>query len=456
MKKTKALTFLVTLVMLSSAIGGCASGTTTTTVATNATETTTAVNSESQATDAATTPEETISSEPVTISLLNTKSEIQTQLEDAAKAFNLQNPNITVEVIISTGTPFEKLTAMYASDSAPTIAMLDGGDLAKIKDRVVDLSSEKWVSDTPFIEECKVDGTLVSFPLVVEGVGLIYNKAVLEKAGVDPAAITTQAALEDALIKIEATGVAGAVICKEDWSLGNHLSVIPYTNTSRAAADVKTVLADLKAGTLDLTQDKAWNGFVDTLDILMKYNLNKETPLNNDYNKSNEAIATGKAGFLFQGVWAWPDFVKVNADINNFGYIPYPISNDAADICNTSIQVGATKFLVIDKDQNSVDQQIAAKRFLNWLVYDPAGQTAIVTNAQCISPFTNVTIAPENPLAKSVASYIQSGNILVFTGNLCPSDHWSVLGGQWQKYVSGNTDRASVAKEIMTYWQNAD
>jgi len=455
MKRIKALTFLVALVMISTTIGGCASGTKTT-VATDATK---AVNSESQstaaATTAATTAASTAVSKPVTISLLNTKGQIQTQLEDAAKAFNVQNPNITVEVTVCTSTPYEKLSALYASGSAPTIAMLDGGDLAKIKDRVLDLSSEKWVSDTPFIEECKVDGTLVSFPFAVEGVGLIYNKAVLEKAGVDPATITTQAALEDALIKIEATGVAGAVICKEDWSLGNHLSVVPYTNTSRAAADVKTLLSDLKAGTLDLTQDKAWNGFVDTLDILMKYNLNKETPLNNDYNKSTEAMATGKAGFLFQGVWAWPSFVKLNADINNFGYIPYPISNDASDICNSSIQVGATKFLVIDKDQNTVDQQNAAKEFLNWLVYDPAGQAAIVTNAQCISPFTNVTIAPENPLAKSVASYIQSGNILVFAGNLCPSDHWSVLGGQWQKYIAGKTDRASIAKEIMTYWQNA-
>jgi len=451
MKKTKVLSFLVALVMISTTLGGCATGTKTTAAA----DTTKAANSESQSTVAETTAAETAISKPVTISLLNTKAEIQTQLEDAAKAFNVQNPNITVEVIVCSGTPYEKLTSMYASDSAPTIAMLDGGDLAKVKDRVLDLSSEKWVSDTPFIEDCKVDGTLVSFPLVVEGVGLIYNKAVLEKAGVDPATITTQSSLEDALKKIEATGVAGAVICKEDWSLGNHLSVIPYTNKSNSAIDVKTVLSDLKTGTLDLTQDKAWNGFVDTLDILMKYNLNKETPLNNDYNKSNEAIATGKAGFLFQGVWAWPDFVKVNADINNFGYIPYPISNDPSDICNTSIQVGATKFLVIDKDQNNDDQQNAAKEFLNWLVYDPAGQAAIVTNAQCISPFTNVTIAPENPLAKSVASYIQSGNILVFAGNLCPSDHWSVLGGQWQKYIAGKTDRASMAKEIMTYWKSA-
>lgn len=452
MKNIKALTFLVAMVMISTTLGGCTASAKTTAAA----DTTKTAAADTTKPAADTTAAEVVVTKPVTISLLNTKGEIQTQLEDAAKAFTVQNPNITVEVIVCPGTPYEKLSAMYASNSAPTIAMLDGGDLAKVKDHAVDLSGEKWVKDTLFIEDCKVDGTLVSFPFVVEGVGLIYNKAVLEKAGVDPATINTQASLEDALKKIEATGVAGAVICKEDWSLGNHLSVVPYANKSRAVADVKSVLADLKAGTLDLTQDKAWNGFVDTLDILIKYNLNKEAPLNNDYNKANEAIATGKAGFLFQGVWAWPDFVKVNADINNFGYIPYPISNDAADIANSSIQVGTTKFLVIDKDQNSADQQTAAKIFLNWLVYDPAGQAAVVTNAQCISPFTNVTIAPENPLAKSVASYIQSGNILVFTGNLCPSDHWSNLGGQWQKYLVGKTDRAAIAKEIMTYWKNVE
>lgn len=445
MRRTKMLSLLVSCALTISVFAGCG--------ATKKAEETKPAATETKAEEK---KEEKAPAKEVKITILNSKGEIQAPMEEAVKAFAAENPGVTVEVIpCPVGTsPFEKVSTLYASSNAPTISILDGGDIPKFADKAVDLSGEKWVKDTPFAGDCTIDGKVISFPVVVEGAGFVYNKAVLEKAGVDPASINTQKALEDALKKIEATGVAGCVIGQMDWSLGNHLSVIPYANKSKNNADVVKYLDSLKAGGVDLTADKDFNGFVKTFDILKTYNKAKKDPMSADYTKCAEIIAKGEAGLYFQGNWTWPEMTKFNADANNFGFIPVPISDDAADIANTGIQAGPTKFAIIDKEQNDADKQAAAKKFLDWMVYSKAGQEALVTKAGCIMAFKNVEILPADPLGKGIASFIKSGNTLVFTGNLCPPDHWKKVGPAWQKYLVGKNDKAQLAKDITDYWKS--
>lgn len=76
---------------------------------------------------------------------LNSKGEILPQLEEAAKAFQKDNPGITVEIqpVPTGGSPFERASALYASGNPPTMIMLDTGDVEKFKDRILDLSGEK-------------------------------------------------------------------------------------------------------------------------------------------------------------------------------------------------------------------------------------------------------------------------------------------------------------------------
>jgi hypothetical protein len=89
------------------------------------------------------------SSKEVKITFLNSKGEIQQQLEEAAKTFKQDNPDITMEIIpVPAGqSPFEKASALYASGNPATISMLDPADVEKFKDRVLDLSNEKWKAD---------------------------------------------------------------------------------------------------------------------------------------------------------------------------------------------------------------------------------------------------------------------------------------------------------------------
>jgi len=393
----------------------------------------------------------------VKITFLNSKGEIQAQMEEAAKAFTKDNPNIQVEVIAAPagGSPFEKVTSMYASGNAPSLSMLDPGDILKFSDKFLDLTNEKWVADAAdkSLDVVKTnDGKVMAFPVTVEGAGIIYNKNVLDKAGVDPKSIKTTKDLEDAFSKVKAQGIAPAAVAPMDWSLAGHLLPVAYATQSKDSKEISKFLDDLKAGKVDLTQNKQFNGVLDTLDVLKKNNIDSKDPLAGTYENDQQYIGSGKVGFWFMGNWAWPQIKDFAGDNSNFGFIPVPVSNNSGDYGNAGIPVGVTKFIGVDKVNNNADQQAAAKKFLEWLVYNKTGQDILVNKANVIPAFKNITLEPNDPLGKSIKSYMSSGNTIQFM-TILPPDHWKQVGASMQKYLAGKIDRAGLAKEIQDYWK---
>jgi raffinose/stachyose/melibiose transport system substrate-binding protein len=169
------------------------------------------------------------------------------------------------------------------------------------------------------------------------------------------------------------------------------------------------------------------------------------------YDQAPQYVGKGTVGTWFMGDWAWPDIQK-SAGNGQYGFLPIPISNKATDYGNTQIPVGVTKFMSIDGAQNSKAQQDAAKKFLSWIVYSKNGQDFLVNKASIIPPFKNIKVLPQNPLAKSIQAYVKDGKTLEFMTTL-PSDHFTVLGADMQKYLAGKEDRATLATNIETYWK---
>jgi raffinose/stachyose/melibiose transport system substrate-binding protein len=434
MKKTKLLSLVLSTVLATSVLAGCAS-------------------KESKSANSG----QTGSAKEVKITFLNSKGEIQSQMEDAAKAFTKDNPNIQVEVIAAPagGSPFEKVTSMYASGNAPSLSMLDPGDILKFSDKFLDLTNEKWVADAAdkSLDVVKTnDGKVMAFPVTVEGAGIIYNKNVLDKAGVDPKAIKTTKDLEDAFNKVKAQGVDPVAVAPMDWSLAGHLLPIAYATQSKDSKEISKFLEDLKAGKVDLTQNKQFNGVIDTFDVLKKYNVDSKDPLAGTYENDQQLIGSGKVGFWFMGNWAWPQIKDFAGDNSNFGFIPVPVSNNAGDYGNAGIPVGVTKFIGVDKANNNEEQQAAAKKFLEWLVYNSTGQDILVNKANVIPAFKNITLEPNDPLGKSIKSYMNSGNTIQFM-TIMPPDHWKLVGASMQKYLADKVDRAGLAKEVQDYWK---
>ena len=433
MKKTKLLSILTTVVLTVSLLAGCGSK------------------------GADSTGSKESSGKSVKISILNTKGEIAAPLEEATKAFTKENPNITVDIIQAGAgeSPFQKVSSMYAAGNAPSLSMLDPNDMPKFSDKFVDLSSEKWVKDAAegTLDAGKTDGKVMGFPLAVEGYGLIYNKAVLDKASVDPASIKTTKDLEAAFQKIQATGVAPMVLSPMDWSLGAHFFPMVYMDQSKEVGAADKFTQDIKAGKVDLNSNAVFNGIMTTFDLLKANNIDKGSPLAGTYEKATEILGKGQAAFWFMGNWAWPQIKEFDEAKGQYGFIPVPVSNNADDYGNSQIYAGPSKFIGIDSKNNDADQQAASKKFLEWLIYSDAGQDFLVNKASLVPAFSNIKLEITDPLGKSVKQYVQDKKVIPTITTL-PGDHWAQVGGSMQKYLDGKSDKAALATDIQNYWKN--
>ncbi|HBU84826.1 MAG TPA: carbohydrate ABC transporter substrate-binding protein [Paenibacillus sp.] len=400
------------------------------------------------------------SGDSVKITLLNSKAEINSQLEQAAKDFQSENPNITLEIVpVGSGqSPFEKASALYASGNPTTMMMLDTGDVEKFKDRVMDLTSEKWMKDA--VENSTTATTFeeknYAFPLSIEGYGFIYNQKILDQAvggTFDPQSMQTTAQLDELFQKIAATGKSPLIVSPMDWSLGAHYLALAYGGQSPDRAKVDQFISDLKAGTVDLASNAVFNGLMDTFDLMKTYNIDKASPLSGTYERGPEVLGKGEVGIWFQGNWAWPQIHSFDTADGQYGFLPVPISNNPDDFGNTQISAAVSKRILIDKEKSTPAQQEAAKKFLDWIVYEAKGQDFLVNQASVIPAFSNITLEPADPLGKSISEYIKAGKIEESMSAL-PADHWSKLGASMQKYLADVIDRNGLAKEIQDYWTN--
>lgn len=399
----------------------------------------------------------TSSTAKVSITLLNSKGEIQTGLEKIAAQFE-KDKGIHVEVIACGAgeVPYTKVTTMYNSGNAPTLAILDPIDIVGLaKEYALDLSGEKWVSETDALN-LTVDGKIYSFPFCVEGRGIIYNKSAIESVlgrSFDPKSINTYSSFKAILAELRSKGMENPVfLAKEDWSLGAHQLGYIYDAYDGTTAGSEVIINELKAGKNPLDVDR-FNQFVDTIDLILEYNFAKADPLGADYDQGALELACGNVAFWPNGCWAWPNLVEGGADANGeFGFISFVLGDDPNDFANTSIQASASKQIMIDRIQASAEQQEAAKEFINYLVFDTTGQKMFVEETALIPAAKNNPNQPLDPLGKDIAERTASGKLYT-SCFIAPSDHWSVMGAAMQKYIAGMSDKKELASTLSQYWK---
>jgi len=340
------------------------------------------------------------------------------------------------------------------------MAMLDNTDVVALAEEyAVDLSSEGWLAECEG-QTLDINGKVYSFPFCVEGRGLIYNKTAIEETlgtEFDPATINSYDALKGLLESLRAAGMeTPVVISKEDWSLGAHQLGFIYDTYDGTTAGSAALINDMKAGNVKAAEYERFNQFVDTMDLLLEYNINGEDPLGALYDQDPIFLVDGDAAIWANGCWAWPNIVEAGASTDDeYGFLPFVLGNDTADFANNGIQASATKQVMIDGEQASEEEIAAAKEFLNWIVYSEEGQRMLVEVAAVIPACSNNENQPLDPLGKDIQAKMASGN----TYSSCfvaPADHWSVLGASMQKYIAGESSKEGLAGEIDAYWTSQE
>ena len=399
--------------------------------------------------------------EGTSITLLNSKAEIQVALGEMAAAFE-EKSGVHVEVMPVTDgdSPYTKVVSLYNSGNPPTLSILDTTDvIALAEEKAADLTEEEWTKETEeYLTE--VNGKVYSFPLCIEGRGIIYNKAVIEEAlgrEFDPEAITTQDEFVELLVTLVEAGIEKPVsVAKEDWSLGaHHLQYIyeTYDGTSEGAQEV---IEKIKKGKLNLDSYDRLSEFLDMFDVLKKYNVAKGDPLGADYDEMAIDLADGKTAFWFNGNWAWPNLAEAGAENEDeYGFLPYFMNNDADDFANSQIQGSPSKQVMLDGQIATEKEQAAAKEFLNWIVYSEIGQQMLVKTCNLIPPFTNNPYEPADPLSRDIYEKVQEQKAFNASA-IVPNDHWSVLGAAMQKYLADRSGREALTESIQEYWDEQE
>lgn len=401
------------------------------------------------------TNEEPATNESVTIIVTNGKGEIAALFEQAAKDFMKANPGIIVEpysvTVGDTVNIFDKLTS---SGKVVTLAMMEpNAVLDKYKDFGADLSTEKWNEETVY-GFTNPAGEVVGYPFAIEGFGLVYNQKVLDSVvggTFDPFSINTRDKLKELMDKIKASGIEYPMAYQtEFWSVANHYSS-QYVNQD---SDPNKIVEQLMAGTFDFINNDVWNGYYDTMDLLLSPDYNKygERPLGAYYDDAHLSVGQGTSAMLFNGNWAYDSLKAIAGD--TFGFIPVPVDNNQDNPMNNKLVAGPTQIFVVNKESTQAEQD-AAKKFLNWLVYDEKGQDFVVNQSQIISAFKNNPYKVKNPLGAAIADAIIAGKTMPFSTNyVSASEYGSILAPDVQKYIDKVITREELAVSFENYYKS--
>lgn len=387
----------------------------------------------------------------VTITIFNSKMEIQSQMEEMAAQYS-EEKGVNVEVYYSNDTVAAHMATRYASNEPYTISMVDAKDIYSLAvDHGIDLSGEEWVEYTT--QAISVDGKVLGFPVCVEARGIIYNADAIKNVtgkDFDPATIKTTEDFQAIVDELIAGGMESPTgVMKEDWSLAGHFLAEVYEQRE----DPDGFVSALKDGSASLIDDAKFNEMMDTFDVLKNNNYAKDAAISAEREVTEQKLAEGEIAFMFGGNWDW-SVIAAYDYTENLGMMPVP--NDSNDGTNEKLVGGGSKYFFIDSSEQTSDaQREAAKDFLNWLVMDEEGQDFLVNSCALVPAYSNITLPVSDPLGASVKAYADAG-ALIDNYNYLPDDHYSICGASFQKYLAGQIDRAGLAEEINAYWATVE
>lgn len=389
----------------------------------------------------------------VSITILNSKTEVQSQFEEMAEEYSaLTGVDVEVYNADTDTTVASQVATKYAANDPYTLAMVDPKDIYSLADDYAyDFSGEDWVEHTNLA--ITVNDKVAGFPVCVEARGIIYNADAIEAITgetFDPSSVATLDDFTTLLDKLVAGGMEQPVgILSEYWSLGAHYFAEVYEQQD----DPDGFVNDLLAGNADLANNEKFNSLMDAFDTLIKYNYAKGSASNAERETSEMMLAEGQIAFMFGGNWDWSEINQYDYS-ENMGIMPVP--QNTTDGSNEKLVGGGSKYIMLDSSENTTDEQRqAALDFLNWIVFDAEGNSFLTEKCALVPAFDNIDASALDPLSSSVKAYADAGN-LIGNYNYLPDDHMTVVGQEiMQKYLDEVIDRAELADEVTTYFASA-
>ena len=400
--------------------------------------------------------------------LLNFKPEAEEALKTIASAYK---DKIGVEVKIVTaasGTYQQTLQTEVAKSNPPTIFNINGPvGLVTWKDYALDLSGTEFVKALTDTSMALTDenGVVYGSPLGIEGYGLIYNAAILNKYFALEGAKATSVdeikgfaklkeVVEDMQARKADLGIEGAFACTslasgEDWRWQTHLANYPvfYEFRDKGVTDAKEV---------DLTYSDNYKQIFDL--YLNNSTVAPSAAAAKTVTDSMADFALGKCAFVQNGNWAWSQISEVEGNTVAEGDIHFmPIYIGVSGEEKSGIALGTENYLAVNS-QVSETAQKASIDFLTWLLTGEGAKMLVDNSVVSVSPYPAFSeLTPADPLGKETAQFLANKELypINWVFQTFPSQEFkNQLGSHLAQYASGQEDWSAVKDYFVSAWKS--
>lgn len=407
-----------------------------------------------------------------TVRYLNFKPESADIYQELAAIYEKETG---VKVIVETAAnnSYEStLMSKMSTKEAPTLFQINGPrGYANWKDFCEDLSKTELYKHLSDKSLCITSGSGVyGIPYVVEGYGIIYNKAITDKYFASSFKTTSyknmdevnnfaklQEVVEDMQKNAAALGVKGvfastSLKAGEDWRWQTHLANLP-------------VYYEFKNNKVDLASDatkKITFDYADNFKNIFDLYLNDSViPAKSAGIKT---VTDSMAEFALEdcimvqnGNWAWGQINGVSGNKVKAENVKYlPIYTGVAGEENQGLCVGTENFYCINSLASAEDKK-ATEDFIYWLYSSSTGKNYVTNKLGFIAPFDTFTAAekPTDPLAVEILNWMSKPNTTSVSWNftLFPSQRFKDnFGADLLQYAQGTKDWASIKQDVISDW----
>lgn len=409
---------------------------------------------------------------------LNFKPESAKVYEKIAKDYEKEK-GIAVKVVTAAANTYEQtLKSEIAKANPPTIFQVNGPiGYNSWKDYCLDIKDSKlysYLSDKT-LAITEGDG-VYAVPYVVEGYGIIYNDAVMQKyfslkskksdiKSVDEIKNfnTLKSVVEDMTANKKELGIDGvfastSLSSGEDWRWQTHLLNVPlYYEFNELEGSDNPTLAGLNANKISF---KYSENFKNLFDLYVNNSVTEKTLLGSKSVADSMAeFALGRAAMVQNGNWAWSQISGVpgnKVEEENIKFLPLYVGVEAE--VKQGLCIGTENYFAINKNASKESQQ-ASLDFLDWLFSSETGKKYVIEELDFITPFNTFSEdeQPKDPLAREVIRYMNSGDVTavpwIFTS--FPSETFKTeVGSALLDYVQGDKKWEDVNRVIIDTWKS--
>jgi multiple sugar transport system substrate-binding protein len=280
------------------------------------------------------------------------------------KKFNAEHKNIVVkDVPMQWGDIAAKMPLAIKAGKGPDVAVAHGDDVATYAAQGLLLKSDAIVkslgyqeSDFPegLLKAGSLGGSQYGIPWSVTPLGLYVNKTVLEKAGVDPAAIPTdKAGYMKALEALKTAGVQG------EWVDG-----FVFTGTFEFESLLWQFGGDLFN---DGVTEATFNSEAGVQALTHMTDLIKQgySPANVAQDGNINALIAGKTAFNWNGVWQ-----TTNPSLSKIQWEAVPVPQIGTE---KAVWSSSTHWMFLNNKAQDKNKTAAAATFVKWMNDNSSG-----------------------------------------------------------------------------------